>query len=471
MAINTTELYTRLGLIAGGGQDLLAIQGAAATARVLATSSMVTRANDLTDEYSVSPANQDLLDSLYANLVSWQGSSASFLTYLQTLFQNTIIQMVNDDTPQLSQTLVLAMTELIRQMTGAATVQRSVPTAGAQTALGTPTGNPIIVASVKDVNGANLQYLFAETLKFGVTSDSQQGATAGSEPFLVTGKEAAQSNLSYLWPGGSAISVPLTAVNGALSNSGGNNTVNGDFTTFTTANYPDNWVALTGTAGGTIFNGGSGQAYTTGGGSLQITGDGGSTLTKIYQQFNTTLSTSAGGGGTPATLLPNTIYGVNLWTKVSAVPAAGVLRIALTDGSNAVVNDDATTANSFTVALTGETTAYANHHGVFITPRVMPSQQRLQIGLTTAIDSGKSVFAGRVGFTPLTPLYTGGPSASVFSGNTNVVDGLSPDQWIIAIGMTWGVFQQFFERFCDMTGLGLTLPNASVPSISDALVT
>jgi hypothetical protein len=476
MAVTLTGpggLFTRLGHIFGGVADIHALYGASATDRVLSGASWITRGNTITADYAAGTPIKAVADGLLGQLVNWQGSSNGFLSQLNSLAQATIIKMVDDDAPLQSKTLANALAVLIAQMAdNDDSVNDSAPTIGPVTAVGSPNGTPAIVVSVKDPKGQLRQYVFPETLTFKCISDSQQGATLGQEAMLVTGKAPVSDPYSYLWPGGSGVQQALTAVDGSVSHSsgGGNRLQNSDFKTLTTPNYPDNWVILTGNAGTDILDG-SAAPYTANGGALRILGNG-STLSAVYQPFGTTPSTSAGAGGTAAELAPNTLYAVSFWSKVSAVPAAGVLRCALTDGSNTVVNDDAGTANSFSVDLTAETTSYANHTGVFITPAVLPPALRLQLGLTTALEDGTSVYVGRLALTPMTELYRGGPWASVFSGATKLINGLAPDAWTVAVTMAWGLFQQYFERFFGMRQLGLQLPYATggAETVADSLI-
>jgi hypothetical protein len=251
-----------------------------------------------------------------------------------------------------------------------------------------------------------------------------------------------------------------------LDNSGGNKLYNSDFETFTTSNVPDNWIIATGTAGTHIFASGSTDAYT-GSNALKITGDAGSTLSTVRQTFATTPSTTVGSGGTSGTLTAGEQYAVNGFVKVSAAPAAGVLRIRLVDGSNNVINDDSGTANSFTVSLTTQTTSYAAFNGTFRIPSVLPTTIKLEVGLSTAIDSGKSLYIDDLALTPMVSLYSGGPSFAAFASSTKVAVN---DMWTLTTTNTMGGFAVWMERFFGMRDRGLQLAYSGTNAISDTLI-
>lgn len=421
-------------------------------------------------DYAAGTARRDLVDTALSTLDSWKNSQTQLLSYVRTVCTNTIIEMVNDDTKLQSKTLALAMKELIRQMTASSDdVNASAPAAGAQTALGSPTGTPIVVVSVKNGKGQLLEYSLAETLKFVCSADSQGTATAKREPFMVTGTAAVGDSLSQLWPGGSGTAKSITASDGAANNANGNLLQNSDFETMTTANRPDNWDLVVGTAGTTLVDGGSSNAYT-GSKSIAFVGTAGAVLVAIKQTFDTTPTTTLDAGGTAAELEPETPYAFNCWVKADALVAAGVLRVSLVDGSDTIINDSAGTANTISTTIGGVvSTSWVNINGVFRLPAVLPSEVNLKIYLSTALTSGRTLYIDRACLNTMTQLYTGGPFASIFSGATNVI---LNDSWTIAITNTWGQIQQFAERVFGMRAMGLQLPSdtGGTETISDALI-
>jgi hypothetical protein len=261
--------FTRLGHLFGALADANALRGGAATARVLSGANLAARVNTIEADYAAGTAVQQLLDGIFGNLTSVQGGLSSLFSDYTTRAQNTLKAMYSIDqgvgatapaSVLTASDLTTALRTLISQMTtAAASVNASVPAVGAQTAVGTPQGNPVFVFGVKNPQGQTLQYLFAEALTALATTDSQSGGTLGNEGYSVRGQVAVSDVWSPLWPGGSGASYSGNLVDGSKSNSTGNRLTNSDFTAFVgNPNLPDNWVALVGTPGTDIFNGTAG---------------------------------------------------------------------------------------------------------------------------------------------------------------------------------------------------------------------
>lgn len=462
-------LFTRIGPLFGIVQDVDALHGGTATSNVLSAANLLTRYSTAETNYAAGTALTSALDGLFAQVTTVQGAENGFYSQLASVIQSTIVGMVALDQAQPDNTLKTALNYLITQMTASgAHLAASTVAAGAQTAVGSPNGTGVVVASVIRGDGLTLQTPFPETLKFRCTQDSQSGgATLNQEAFQVTGAAAlATPPGPYNWPGGSGVSANLSSTDPTASNSGNNKIVNGSFETATTTNYPDNWVSLAGVIGTSTL-----QSATSlfGSKSLEYVGDS-STLTSMAQPFNTASSTSAGGGGTPATLTPQTVYQATLWYKLSsASPAAGVLAMELVDGTNTVINDSQATANTVNVSLAGVAdTSWHSLSASFRLPALLPATVKLRVRLSTALTTGTNVFIDGVALTAASQLYPGGPFASVFAGATKF---LVNDAWTIAITNTYGVFQKFLERFFGLRALGLQFPySGGGTNVSDSLV-
>jgi hypothetical protein len=154
--------------------------------------------------------------------------------------------------------------------------------------------------------------------------------------------------------------------------------------------------------------------------------------------------------------------------KVSAVPAAGVLEIALVDGSGTITTDANSAQNKITLSLPTATTGFLPLNGTFRTPAILPAQLKLRVRLSTALDNTKSVYIGHLALTPVTQLYSGGPWAAIFSGTPNF---FKPDYFTIAVSNNYaGAFQKLFERLFSMRKLGLQLPSSGTSTVNDNLV-
>ncbi|MBV8086827.1 MAG: hypothetical protein JO247_18635, partial [Chloroflexi bacterium] len=450
--------------------DVLALQGGAATARVLSGASLQSRLTKVQQYYAANTPLYPVVDGIVGAISTFQNSAGtSLINDFVTRASNTVQQMANADTPLAQVTLSNALSLLISQMIGSSdSINSSSVSIGAQTAVGSPSGNPVIVVSDYTPAGLIYQTVLPETLTWTCTADSQSGtATAGQEPLAVSGA-AALANWAYNWPGGSGLSTSLNCVDASVDSAGGasgNLLTNGDFETFTNTNVPDNWVLLVGTAGTNVAR--EAVPYT-GSYSLGLLGDG-STLPAVYQPFNTAKSTVLNNGGTPSRLQPSSLYAFNLWYKLSiASPSAGVLQVSLTDGSNAIVNDQAGNANAFTVSLPGVgNTSWHALSGVIRTPAVLPAQLRLRVRQSTALDNSNIVYVDRLALTPLSTLYKGGLSAAAFSGSNKLIKG---DSWTFAVTNTMGVFAAYLERAFGLRNLGLQIPYSGSPTIADSLV-
>jgi hypothetical protein len=485
--------------------DVNAMRGGAATARSLSGANLKTRATNMVADYATSVANPALLSRIYSNLnskqsaigqhlQSWYGGSGSYnptpgntdIPYPQ----NLLIQMAMDDNPvNPAYTTQSAMAELIRQIIVGATdsVNASVPAAGAQTAVGSPNGSGyIFLCSMKDSRGKLLEYALPETILAKCITDSQGTATKFEEVFQIQGQPALADPFSWLWPQGSGGSVTVTAVDPYLSTNG-NLLYNSNPDLFT-SHVPNGWTLAVGTGGSAggvqdaVVDGGFAAYF--GSHALQILGDG-STLTTLRQQFNSGLNTfpvygygnglsdirySWGGGpSAQATQASQTSpqYALSFWIKADSVPGAGVLQISLVDNNFAVINDDAGTANTLSITLSGITTSYVNKVAYFRLPLILPSQVWLQIKATTAISNTKNIILGGMTLSRLTQMGPGLPYVGIASGN---VPAYVPDAWTRATTNTFGVIQQNLDRCFNMRGLGLSMTSSGSPTIADSLV-
>jgi hypothetical protein len=174
-------------------------------------------------------------------------------------------------------------------------------------------------------------------------------------------------------------------------------------------------------------------------------------------------------------LEPNTVYAVNGYIKMDSTPAAGVLAIDLINGSNAVVNDDAGTANTITKDLTSVSTSYVAVNGFFRTPKALPATLKIRVRLSTALTSGRNVYIDHLAMAKATQAYTGadtssgGPYIAIFRGSTEVIKN---DKWTVtAVNNYGGLLQTGFWRLFNMPSLGFQLNSAASGSIADTLVT
>lgn len=489
----TTTVFVRWGHLFGQALDIISLRGSTInTTRVTSSAKMNTRMSaTITPDYANGTAIPQALDGVPTALKAFQDQLGAYpKNTLAAAAQLTLQMMYGIDQLGIPSTapvaqfasinVTTALKVLIAQMKGTSdSIQGATVSAGAQTAVGTPIGTPIIVVSVKDPQGFTLQTPFAETLLFTCTQDSQSGsATAGNETVTLTGAPAAPDVWSHLYPAGSAANIPLSAVDGSKYLGATNNLLNNSgWSAFSLANYPDNWVILTGLAGTTVFDG-SGIGYDANLKSLKLTGDVGGTLISVAQPFSTTPSTATGVGGTSTVLTQNQTVHLNLWIRTSSTPSAGVLTFDLVDGSNTVLVDDAGNNLAFTKSLTAVSTSWVNVNGSFHLPSVLPTTTppvKLRITTSTAIDSTKSVYLSRLSMATAIPAYNRGPLCTVHSGATRMIAGLTPDAWTVAISNSFattgsGLMALMLERVFGLRDKFLQFPYDPSPTVADSLI-
>lgn len=442
------------------------------------SATLVTKLAGVEADYAAAVAQYQLIQGavpglpgqpLEAAFVSYQGVHGAFRNFLVQLAQNTLIKLANDDLRLSSLTLPNAVTLLLQQMVAAgASVKANVPALGAQTSVGTPTGTPTIVGTVKSGTGrySGVELLVAETITFACSVDAQSGgATADQETFSVRG-QAAVDPLAWDWPKGSGASIgSLNVVDPTQNNSGGTVLTNGSMDTWTTAAQPpDNWAQLAGVRG-TDYDRETSTVFASSPAALKIIGGSG-VGASLAQTFNLTPTTTPGVGGTSYDIAahPEANFIVNLQIKADVVPASGIITVDLIDGSNAIIADSNGTNNSFTITLSGITTSYAAKSGVFRLPADAPTTVKLRVRASTVVPGGSNVYVDDLALTPANglygttpPYYKFGPQFAMFRGATRP---LVNDTWTLATSISAaGAVQRVCQKFWNTPALGVALPS------------
>ena len=421
-------------------------------------------------------SESDLQATIGNNYISTLTGPESSPKLAGTLAISTINRVVFRDNPQLNQSLtkvnlLASLNEVIRQM-GAAnasvlamTITSSV--SGTPATSFTGTGNGIIVASVKrDYDARVCENSYPEKLTIVCTNDSYSGsATTNNERFSVTGAGQQNDVFAFNWPLGSNAKKSVKASDGDTSFGSGNLLTNSGWASFT-GNTPNNWTILTGTPGTNIIANGS-IIYSSGN-SLQLTGNG-STLIALEQQFNTS-------SGTLGQLSSLTQYAHNMFLRRDGTAAGnGILQVDLCDQNGNIVNDFAGTPNSYQVNLTTLTANYQAFNGVFRTPAVLPSSLFIRYHFPTggALSNGRSVYLDKTCLTPITQIYTSGPSIAIFAGSIPFVlndYGYCTIANSFGAGGTLSTWQVLANQFYGMQSYDLLLPSSVSPTISDSLI-
>jgi hypothetical protein len=159
----------------------------------------------------------------------------------------------------------------------------------------------------------------------------------------------------------------------------------------------------------------------------------------------------------PVTLAALSQYAFCCFMKVDSVPAGGVITIDLVDGiGGSVINDDAATANTFTVTASGLTTSFVAKTGVFRTPATMPAQVYLRIRLSTPVSNGTSVFVDEVQLRTMDECYTDGPSVAIFEGATGWME--NDIATLTVTNSRNGTFHEYLDRILGLREARLQFP-------------
>ena len=232
MALNLTTLFTRWGKML---HALNTLNGARLT-------TVPDEVQDVLDEFAgETAAILSTVDNLPDAIPAWQSSSGSIATELQQSFRDLLVQMVKADNPQPSEDLLVAFDELLTQMEASGDTVDASTVTGTATADAGNAGTGAFLIATKRGNGKEEENLYAEDIRFdcGTGGESANFSFAG---------EAAADYLSEQWPdgSGSAGSVSALSADTSLVDNGGFEDEDD------VANFPDDWILVTGVAGTTI---------------------------------------------------------------------------------------------------------------------------------------------------------------------------------------------------------------------------
>lgn len=405
------------------------------------------------DQFPNSQEDAIAIDGLTTARDSYRTVHTSYLGTLQNCAKNTVVEQVNRDTSLASKTLTPALTELKRQMVSSSDSINRPTTSATVTPYASNKGNAVVNVSLTNEYGDPLDMVFPETIKLTVVGDVSNGGTQYAETLSIQGQPL-RTEFNYQWPGGSSAAGTMYITNAEttdLLTDGGFESWGGSGN-----NTPTYWTIATGTAGTHIFREATEKLKSNYG--MKMTSDG-STLVAFKQQLATTV-------------LPNKVYALNLWAKMSALDASGIVRFRLCNSSGTTLTDDAGTNLSYTRNMNGNIgTSFTQVSTFFSTPRQLPATGGvfLEVAFTTSPTSGRSLYIDQLGLKAASQLYPGGPFCAAFSKDTSNANG---DYYSIAItnSLTYNSFAVALDRLFGMRTLGIYLPSSGSPTINDNLI-
>lgn len=464
-ASSVGNLFNRLGKLGLLVKALKTYQTAQFTNMTDTTNGVVAQLNSESDI-------QAIMGGSYIGIL---GSTDSIIgSLVQNLASQIVNRMVFRDNPQLGQTLTNGNTtasilEIIRQMKIAGATVQSMTVTTTPSSYNTSTGptsfigvgNGIIVSSsVRPFDGKTQENSFAENLLFTCTGDSYSGgASAGNEPFSVTGTGSQGDFFAFNWPLGSNAQTSLGAIDGNSNNTNGNLLTNSGFELWTN-NVPNSWTLVTGTPGVNIAQ--ESTLNYDGVASLRLIGDG-TTKVCITQDITSLIDS-------------RNQYSLNIFARRDGVaPGAGVITLDFIDQNGVEILDANGVANSFTITCSQLTTVYGPYNVMFRSPVILTSSVLLRIIESTAITNGRSVYLDKLSLGLASQIYTSGPFAAVHAGSIPFLTG---DYSTVAVTNSRGVggslssWQTFFTQLFPglVFGSEIMLPSSSVPSLSDSLI-
>lgn len=313
------------------------------------------------------------------------------------------------------------------------------------------TGDADVFAAVIDGDGREIVEATDETIVLEATA----AAAGGSTTWRATGETPADWRSPDTTGSGS-----LGEIRGAVPVSGGSYQAgasvlaNGSFKS-ATANVPDQWELLVGTAGVDVVADADGVH--TGEGSLELVGDG-STLPRLRQRLGDP-------AGTAPTLVPREVYLLAFRVKTGGLtPATGTLRLAVTDSSGTPLSGASVTFAAATAAGTWSTVATT-----FASPASIPSGLEVRLEATVALDATKSVLVDDVVLVRMVELYPGGPRVAVVRGETDAAVG---DRYEIDVANPNGTATLLgaIDRLVGLRAAGVRLPVSTSGTLTDALL-
>ena len=460
--INFTRLFTTLGYLCGGLNEVNTFVGTTIPAR----------GTTLVNQFEGSTVYTPLVSTVPTTEPQAQAANSVWVNMLASFAQSAIIEEVNASNPSAGSGFASCLTELVRQMTINSQTLQAAQCGETTTSIGSPTGDEAFVFGlVEGVTGVTSDYIIPDVMLMTCTQDSSHGATAYQEVFTIAGYPAVSPTTNYEYGTstfGAGVNTTTTATDPSFQ--GGVVTDPGfaQWGTGPSANTPTAWTIYSGVAGTNVFKATS-DPRNTGAFSLSLVGDG-STVVKVRQAVS---------------LTPGTTYAMNYRVYMKTDESSHwQVSLSLTNSAGTAVSGPASYSNVLTSASSASLSgSWANvYNANFVAPAIIPAgglflEIRLCLNgsLTSAAQAGANAYVDYISMIPETALYTGGPSLVIFSGQTAAVQG---DARTATVTFSTGTINGSLLRGIDRLTGGLAqyapvlIPTTTgSPSQSNSLVT
>jgi hypothetical protein len=415
-------------------------------------SSLNAGVEEIWDEYPNSDEDAVAVAPLIPARDAYRTVHTGWTSALTAAATATVVEQVNRDTTLPAKTLTNALNELKAQMIDDSESINRPTVAAAVTAWASNKGNAVVMASTTNEYGDQLDMVMAETVRLTVTADVSNGGTQFAETLTIAGQPL-KPPTDYLWPGGSGASGTM-----AISDATATGLLtDGGFEAWTSSTVPTSWTVSVGES--TVSRDSVNVVRGTYG--FKITSDG-STLTTVKQQVSSAL------------VKPNRVYCVNLWGKLSATDASGVLRVRLTNSSGTTLVDDAGASLTKSITMNGGagfSTSFGQQYAFFSTPRQLPVSGGvwIEFAFTTSPANGVTLTLDNLGMAAATQLYPGGPFVAAFSKDTS---SSLQDYYAVAVtnSLDHTSFVRSLDRHFSLRQLGIYLPTDGSPTVNDNLI-
>ena len=309
--------------------------------------------------------------------------------------------------------------------------------------LSTNIGTGILSGFQNTSNGIPDERIIVEYVVFNCTSDQFSGTNPGGESFSIQGYPS-QSYYVANYNRGNGSGTPISVAN----ESGVSLLTNGDFDDASTLPYPNNWNV---SAGASLCNLSSSVVHpATGGYSLQLSGDGSTTLFALSQNLP------------QGSLSTHSVFAVGFWARKGGT---------VTSGSNITFNVSGTNYNTTTNTLDPSTltTTFQYYKFTFALQSYIPANLNLSISWMNANAAGGSAIVYIDDAFVVAPTYFGNVGYWLTRGNVDFEAADPP----LATGDSFGVltsnnFAGVFQTFFGLA-YNVALPSSGSPSISDTL--